>query len=630
MSSLGYRNLPFNDVRNKGEAEKVLTPIQQFNGQYIYRFDSDKAFYTYELSELKALPKSLFYDAATSDGVYRGLFSYYVLGKNNTGNVKYEISEQTEGVQKISPQASRNPTAKQIIDVVTGSGGKPNYMNPNSPYRGQIYNVKDFIFCKYYGIIPNNRMLTLRRFAHPVLDSLRILANSERGDFQVSRSGADPKEKEVKYVKQSIQDLGKLQDAEASLNTTLPVAQLVTFFGGDTGNSLNDILGIDTGLNWTMETQDAVKNEQTGDPGLMNTPYGDLIKAAITSSTKDKINDQGIESMDKLVQTLLNPDKQLNKLERALLDEAVTAEGPLSKKIFVNVNTVNQMNRRAQGLNGGTNGFSLKFHYTLNSAAQANSKLLFLDLMTNILSVGADYAQFLTPEIRIEQTSLGLGFPGGPAKYAKSITDPMGYIREAIGNLLSKGEVDKRVAEENEVKKEMEAVVNELKQFGNDPSKGISEGSGLYKSLSVMISDLFLKKVYYSPLMLSGYPTGEWHLTIGNPLNPIAMMGNLVCKNVKISFNDHLGPDDFPTEMTATLTLEPGRQRHRGDWESMFNRGNGRLYLGQLVPSRESTQAFVNQKGIFPNDTDGKDIYAIVNENISDKTGTELRGGRTR
>jgi hypothetical protein len=614
-----------NSMRTFTEGGKTVSAVQTFKGSaFIYSNAADKTFATYELSELKYLPKSLFYDAATSDGVYRGLFAYYVLGVNN-GRVNYATSELSAGLAKITPQESRNPTAKQIIDAVTRGTKGPAYLDPSSPYRGQIYNVKDFIFCKYYGIIPNNRMITLRRFAHPVLDSLKILANgTKRGDFVVE---GKKDQKSVKYVSQDIPTLGKLQDSEARLNTSLPVAQIVTFFGGETGNSLNSILGIDTGLNFTMETQEALKNEQTGDPGLMNTPYGDLIKSAITSGSRNEINDTEIESYDKFVQTLLNPDKQLNKLERALLDEAVTAEGPLSKKIFVNVNTVNQVNTRKQGFNGGTNGFTLYFHYTLNSAGQVNSKLLFLDLMSNILSVGADYGQFLTPEIRIEQTSLGLGFPGGPKKYAQSITDPMQYIREAIGQLLSEGEVNKRLDAEKSVKEEMEQVVNDLKKFGNDPTKGVAADSKLYKSLSVMISDLFLKKIYYSPLMLSGYPTGEWHVTIGNPLNPIAMMGNLVCKNVKIEFNDTLGPDDFPTEMKASVTLEPGRQRHRGDWESMFNRGNGRLYLGQLVSSKESTNAWVNTQGVFPNDTDGKNIYDIVNDNIDPLTGRRSTEG---
>jgi hypothetical protein len=602
----------------KEDQEPVLSRVQKFPGDnIIYKFDSDKTFATYELSELRALPKSLFYDAATSDGVYRGLFAYYILGRGN--KITYAESENTEALKKITPIESRNPTAKQIIDTVNGGAKGPNYINPNSPYRGQIYNVKDFIFCKYYGVIPNNRMVTLRRFAYPALDSLRILANDNRGDFVVEGKGDNRK---VSYRNQTIPDLGKLQDITGSLNTSLPVAQLVTYFGGDTRNNLNTILGINTGLNFSMETQDALKNEQTGDPGLMNTPYGDLIKSAVTSGANNRIDGDDIEGIDKLIGTLLAPEKQINRLERALLDEAVTAEGPLSKKIFVNLNTVDKVNRRVQGFPGGIEAFTINFDYTLNSAGEVNSKLLFLDLMANILSVGSDYGQFLSPEIRVQQTAVGLGFPGGPAKYVQSITDPMSYIRETVTKLLSAGEVEKRLSAEKSVTEELQKVADELKNFIYGENK-LDPDSSLYKSLSVMISDAFLKKIYYSPLMLSGYPTGEWHLTVGNPLNPIAMIGNLICKNVKIAFNDELGPDDFPTEMNVQITLEPGRQRHRGDWESMFNRGNGRLYLGQLISSKESTKAFVNTRGVFPNDTENKTIYDVANENVNLNDGTQ-------
>ena len=603
-------------------AGEINSDVQYYNTKGIFAFPSDKAFATYELSELKYLPKSLFYDAATSDGVYRGLFAYYVLG-GSKDRVKYHKSELTAGLEKITPKASRNPTAKQIIDVVNGGSKIPNYLNPNSPYRGQIYNVKDFIFCKYYGVLPNNRMVTLRRFAHPTLDSLRVLVNDKTGDFSAT-GGTNGYDKVAEYNEpsKSIEGLGKMQDLNAEYNTSLPVAQLVTFFGGDTGNTLNTILGIDTGLNFSLQTQEPMKNEQTGDPGLMNTPYGDLIKSIISSGNSG-ISDADIDATDKLIGTLTAPEKNINRLQRALLDEAVTADGPLSKKIFVNLNTVNQVAVRQQGFSGGTNAFTLNFHYTLSSAGEVNTKLLFLDLMTNVLSVGSDYGQFLTPEIRIQQTAVGMGFPGGPAGYVKSITDPVNYIRDVVGKMLSAGQVDKIKAGETEASKNASSIYNEVNQFINKPESFDFKNSQLSKSIAVMLSEAFLKKIYYSPLMLSGYPTGEWHLTVGNPLNPIAMMGNLVCNNVKINFNDDLGPDDFPTEMTVSLQLMPGRQRHRGDWESMFNRGNGRLYLGQLVASKESTKAWVNTKGNYPNDTDGKDIYQIVRENVDPLTGVE-------
>jgi hypothetical protein len=595
--------------------------VQDFEkaGKHIFKFDSDKVFATYELGDIQFLPKSLFYDAATADGAgYAGLFGYYVLGKGAGGQkVKYHLSETTEELKNVTPRDSKNPTAAQIIAVTSEKRGTlPAYLDPASPYRGQLYNVKDFIFCKYYGIIPNNRMITLRRFPHATLDSLRTIPNGNVGDF-----GFSSKDKNrISFESRGVPDLGKLYDAQGEDNTSLPVAQAVTFFGGDTGNSLATVLGINTGLNFATETQSAMKNEQTGDPGLMNSPYGDLIKSLVLGTGVEF----DVEAADNLAGTLLTPEKNQNALQRMLLDQAVSEEGPLSKKIFVNVNTVNQMMIRSQGFNGGFDSFTLDFHYNLTSAAKVNSKLLFLDLMTNLLSIGTDYGQFLSPELRLSQSSVGLGFPGGPAGYAQSIVDPIGYIRKTVSNMLSKDNVDRQLKNENDLSSRVQKIASEVKEFANDPSKGLGPDSTLMKSISVMLSEQFLKKVYFSPIMLSGYPTGDWHLVVGNPLNPIAMIGNLVCTSVRMTFGDDLGPDDFPTELKATYTLQPGRQRHRGDYESMFNRGNGRLYLGQLVTSGESTKAFTNTRGIRVNE-EINDANDLMTKGTSTLTGLEKK-----
>lgn len=569
----------------------------------LYKFEGDNVWGTFERSELERLPKSYFYDGATALETYRGLFAYYVLGKG--GGVKYQASEKTDALQKITPIASRNPTAKQIIDTVCEkTGDTPAYLTPTSPYRGQIYSVKDFIFCKHYGIIPNNRMITLRRFPYPTLDSLRIPPDKPK-DFSLDESG-----KRVQYTSFSSPSIGLIKDPKGQLNTSLPVAQAVTYFGEGTSNSLSSILGIATGLNFSYQKQDPVKNEQTGDPGLMNSPFGDLIKSYITSGSSNI----DPESIDKILGTLATPEKNSRALRRMLLDNAISQDGPLSKKIFVNVNTVDQIMTRQQGFAGGMDPFTLNFEYNLTSVANVNTKLLFLDLMTNLLSLGSDYGQFLSPELRHEQTNVGLGFPGGPSGYIKSIVNPIQYIRDQVSGILSSQTVNKLKSAEGGLSKDIEKITSELKAYVQDPDKNpIKEGSQLYKSISVMLSDLFLKKIYYQPIMLSGYPTGEWHLVVGNPLNPIAMIGNLVCNSVKITFNDELGPDDFPTEMKASFQLYPGRQRHRGDFESIFNRGNGRLYLGQLIESSESVNAWRTASGVNVNDTkDIDDIFKLT------------------
>ncbi len=573
----------------------VVDPNIQFVNSPTYQTPGDKEFGTFELGQRNVLPKSLFYEAVSASNPYTGLFAYYVLGKSG-GAVKYHRSESTDGAAVITPAVSRNPTAANIISEVSkpsGSKNFPAYMDfsGKSPYAGQPYNVKDFIFCKHYGVIPNNRMITLRRFPGPVLDSLRVPTDSS--DIKIDGKDVSVNGKAKDNIQKILEDGGET-------NVNLPVAQAVTYFGEGTGNALSDILKFSTGLNFNPERQSEMLNMKTGDPGLFNTPFGDILKSALSPSASEAAGD-----IDKILGTLQNPERNINKLRRYFLDLETTAGGPLSKKIFVNLNTVDSMMVRQRGFNGGFETFYLVFDYNLTSAGQINSKMLFLDLIANILSLGSDYGTFLSPEVRLDQQNVGIGFPGGGEGYAKLLTNPLEYIKGAVNGVLNENTVNKIKELEGYTKEAAE----DLKRFINDPSKGIDPNSKFMKSLSVFISDIFLKQVYFKPIMLSGYPTGDWHMVVGNPLNPIAMIGNLVCTSVKIDFDETLGPDDFPIGFKATFSMQHGRQRHKGDFESHLNRGNGRLYLGHLNTSEESLKAF--------QDTTGKSLAQIVAEGQS-------------
>jgi hypothetical protein len=77
---------------------------------------------------------------------------------------------------------------------------------------------------------------------------------------------------------------------------------------------------------------------------------------------------------------------------------------------------------------------------------------------------------------------------------------------------------------------------------------------------------------------LTGAPTGEWHLQVGNPFAPMMMIGNLWCTSADFEFNDELSIDDFPTELRVSCTLKHGRDRDASDIQSIFNGGGGRIY----------------------------------------------------
>ena len=68
-------------------------------------------------------------------------------------------------------------------------------------------------------------------------------------------------------------------------------------------------------------------------------------------------------------------------------------------------------------------------------------------------------------------------------------------------------------------------------------------------------------------------------------------VGNLVVDTAEYSVSKQLGPDDFPDELNVEVTLKHGKPRDKGDIESMFNRGGGRLHYAYYGTNQEAWNA---------------------------------------
>jgi hypothetical protein len=569
-------SLPDN-ISNTGSFKEDLVDRSEATKKNVYGFNSDREYGVFENQSdaVTRLPSSLFYEAQSSEDGRLGLFNYHVIGdlkasEGGGGKMSYIKSETYANNQRVTPEVSRNPTAQAIIGTTTSSGA---YLKPNSPYVSQPYNVKDFIFCKYYGVIPNNRMITLRRFPTPVMDNLRVPTTAPR--IEASQEGDTIKGNLV--PRDGLNTAQMIKDG-----TALPIAQAVTYFGGDTGNTLDSILNVETGLKWEPKGQKTKLGAEGNDKGFLGSTYGKYIESIIGAEAFNTT-----QNISNGIGVVTDPDNRELQIRRQLLEKLTTGDGPLSQRIFVDVNTVNSMYVRGVGFTGGEQTFSLKFTYSLTSVGEVNSRMMFIDLFANLLAIGSDYGKFLAPQLLVNSNRQGIGFPGGSKGYVKHLTNPVEFLNDMMK--MKFGE---------EVKKKIKGLEGQLSKAqteltGLSNGKPLSKNGQLYKTLTVMLTSDLLNNLYYEPIMLSGYPTGEWHVVVGNPLNPIAMMGNLICEKVKINFNNTLGPDDFPTEMTAVFSMRAARTKHRGDFESMFNRGNGRLYLGKFPISDASKNAQV-------------------------------------
>ena len=555
--------------------------------------------------------RSLFYNAAIYDynNAKYGQYLFYSIVGNQDPNFyeNYYLSERTEYNSKVSEVnsisgGSRNPSAgflvrqtqsnlgvanqrrNNIFSFLFGPGDHGSYITGGA---AAPYYWRDFIYCKYYGHIPNNYMITLRRFPTPMRDNLSLPEKIKNTDaFRVQGAGR-------------------------------PVAQAVTWWGGNTGNTLDGVIGFSTGMVWDPKTQEKLVKQGGFNQGifklLKNTGslYG--IGENVTADAFANAIDLAASTSDSGFQ-----ESVAARRNAALRDKAVEEGGPLSDFIWVSVDTVNRTLLRGQGLNGMFESFTLNFHYELTSVGEVNTKAAMVDIIGNLLALCTNYGNFLTPEVRYDNGFPAIGFPGGDEGLAKFYADPVAWVKTLIKYSLDPTQTtngdptaEAVVGTLNSVTRAKNYLTQTVEQLGsgNKTAADLLDGSEASNFLLAAMTKSFIDTVVLPMSVLTGAPTGEWHLVVGNPCNPVAMIGNLVCEDLKISFGDTLGPDDFPTEITATIQLKQARERERGEIESMFNRGEGRLYqsTAPVYSNSQSIGAFGTTQGQVittdPNDT---------------------------
>jgi hypothetical protein len=534
-----------------------------------------------------ALPRSLFYDAAKMDPDVKqaekyGLFMFYSFGDEggNKFTDQYFNSERPEYNRRISSAQSKNPTAASLVtDTAKYSqllGSASDTLTDVSPIMGGAsapYYWKDFIYCKYYGTIPNNRLITLRRFGSPVLDN-----------FSVPKGVSTPEN-----IKKGV---------------GMPVAQAVTWFGGNSGNTLSDLIGFSTGLEWD-------ENVQIDESRVQNAFGDNLIGSVAFKTLTDLIssvsgNPSGNGASEKtgteefklgaevLANALSSEGEELKKSKyfAAFFDAAKSDQegrfGLMSERIWVPVDVIKSTSKRTFGLTFTWGDMNLKFSYDLTSVGEVNTKAAMFDILGNLLSIGTNYGNFLSPYIRYNSEYSALTFPGGDEGAKLAYTNLEEFVLQYATKMFlqtgnpSRGTVigggDITDTEINEVKTVFEAIQRDLTSTGSISDENKEKFSKYFRGLQSQLATK-ATEAWQAPLSLyTGAPIGEWHIVIGNPYNPIAMIGNLICKGVTIKFGNSLGPDDFPSSLEAEITVAHARPRERGEIESIFNRGDGRLY----------------------------------------------------
>ena len=464
---------------------------------------------------------------------YRTIYNGYPTigdGDNFTEYDDFKKCMDSEEFYNLYLQDKQNPTYKNILKYYSDKSF--------DPYGLASYRMQDFIYLKYYNQIPNNYMITLRRYTHPCEDHM---------------FGLDMAAEDINF-------LNGYDESHFNLATA------VTYMGEKTGNKLSDILKFEYGANY--EDKDAkvemLLNTDGGLAAQMRQKFGISESFMEGSMSKQEAGMGGMARQSLKFAALTgmrgkSVQEAIAASHRFDTNEFAQAYG---ENIYGDVNVINKTKVRSRGLTYSGN-FSLIFEYSLKSLKCVNPRVAMMDILSNFLILTGNYGAFWGGETRFYgQKSIAPQF-GDPEKLRNG--DFKGYFKTLLSDLKSG----------------LENI-----SMANGGSGGLLDGlknlaSGALQGLlgNILGGNVGVAGTAQIPsALLSGEPTGYWHVTVGNPLDPIAMMGNMAVTKTSVQFNDILGYDDFPTEIKFTVDLEHCMPRDNAAIENMFNGAKGRFY----------------------------------------------------
>lgn len=472
------------------------------------------------------------------------------------------------------------------------------------------YRYIDFMFCRDLGKIPNNHLLTLRKFTRPVGDNINTRL---------------PK-----------------SDTPYNFNQSMDVGRLVTWFGnGD--NKLEDIIKYNyvatfKPLDSKIQQVDSQEDEEsTGIIGKMVNTINPRYNQAMSQGRTGAHN-----FISQLGGRYLSTSYA--NFERGGQYERHDIFTPYDhNKVYEPKNTI-QSTHVYEGKLTFSQEFTIKFSYKLRAYDNINPRAAFLDLIGNILAVTYRSGTFWGG------SRMFRGAPPNKVGTAKvnAFLDRTFDTLGGIGNNLLSGNLDiggTLGSIWGAVKQIASDAFNTAKSLalGNTSTKGksplqvigaIIKHTGLWSGVQGMIKNgLGRPAVYALDSLLTGDNVGLWHLTIGNPRNPIMSIGNLIIDKSEITQSGPLGLDDFPTDLMVSVSLKHGRPRDSAEIQKMYTKGSGPIYtpLGAKAASNFYKLTSIKYSANITKDKNDKEnsVFNFIEQQKA-STNTNAKSNSTR
>ena len=464
----------------------------------------------------------------------------------------------------------------------------------NSPLGQARYKYADFMYCKDLGKVSNNHLITLRKFAHPVGDHI----------FEMTSP---------KYIQ---------VDGDYSFGSEGDIGHLVTWFGTD-DNKLEDICKYSYHASWKelnpqIEEQESnADDESTGILGMISNSFNPVYNEGVAKGqvgTHSIWGWLGSQISEKTMQGIGKNNGLLRNYD--------------NNKVYTPKNTI-QGTHIYEGKLEFSQEFTLNFSYQLRAYENINPRSALLDLIGNILEVTYRRGKFWGGSRKMIGPPQDLSPFEKTSKFIDNEFDKLGSIFSSFKNsgynmsslLGSLGSWSKDL-----MGQVMNVFSSENTGSFSDAIKGaissLFSSSGFSEAAKGYLKNALGRPTLYAwQSLLSGDDVGLWHVTIGNPRNPIMVMGNLILTNATVQHSGPLGIDDFPTELKLSVTLKHARSRDVTEIGRMYTKGAAAIY--HVLAHHDLKDFYGDAPGGYSNGT-GEKENAKFNKINNDHSGQNI------
>ena len=444
------------------------------------------------------------------------------------------------------------------------------------------YKYADFMYCKDLGKISNNHMITLRKFAFPVGDNI----------FRSSVT--------------TTADEGK-NDPMSSVGD---VGRMITWFDTD-DNKLSDIMSYEYEASWKkLDAKIQQLDSQEDDEGRG-------IAGKIINNLSPGYNLQSAHGINSggLLGQLMNSMGIGASTHEYQHNDVALGRNYDNNKVYTPRDTIWDTHIY-EGKLTFKHEFTLNFSYKLRAYDNINPKSAFLDLLGNILTVTYRKGTFWGGRNEIlgakpnkagwqkyNNILKGLSDAGGDlwknifhleGANTDSMLGALSQFNGALLDIVKGAGLDIGSMANNALQSAKDflsgnmtasEVGDKIKNGAQKAAKGVQKlnlGQAMMGSIN---NKLGRPALYAFDSLLTGAKVGLWHVTIGNPKNPIATFGNLILTNAKITHSGPLGFDDFPTELHVSVSLKHAMSRDATEISKMYTKGQNGIYLSLCSPS---------------------------------------------